>query len=76
MNCYGRLEHSSATFTLHVCMHTRLENGVLHNEQQSGSAVNSFFDQGKFDEVMKMVSDWEAACYDEHQFHSKIKVST
>ena len=24
-----------------VCMHTRLENGVLQNEQQSGSAVNS-----------------------------------
>ena len=54
---------------LHVRMRTRLENGVLHNEQQSGSAVNSFFDQGKF-EVMKTVSDLEAACYDEHQFHA------
>ena len=26
---------------LWVRMHTRLENGVLQNEQQSGSAVNS-----------------------------------
>ena len=27
---------------LHVRMRTRLENGVLRNGQQSGSAVNSF----------------------------------
>ena len=58
---------------LHVCMHTRLENGVLCNGQQLGSAVNSFLDQGKF-EAMKMLSGWEAACSDEHQFCAKIKV--
>ena len=56
-------------------MRTRLENGFLRNGQQSGSAVNSFFDQGKF-EGMKMLSGWEAARCDEHQFHAKIKVST
>ena len=36
---------------LHVRMRTRLENGVLRNGQQSGSAVNSFFDQGKFEAI-------------------------
>ena len=45
---------------LHVCISTRLENGVLRNGQQSGSAVNSFFDRGKF-EAMKTLSGWEAA---------------
>ena len=62
---------------LHVHMRTQLENGpgVLHNEQQSGSTVNSFFDQGNF-EVMKSFSGWEAACCDENQFPTKIKVST
>ena len=40
---------------LHLCMHTRLENGVLCNGLQPGSAVNSFFDHGKF-EAMKMLS--------------------
>ena len=60
---------------LHVHMRTRLENGVLSNGQQSGSAVNSFLDQGKF-EAMKTLSGWEAARCDEHQFHAKIKVST
>ena len=54
-------------------MQTRLENGVLRNGQQSGSAVNSCF--GKF-EVMKTLSGWEAVCSDEHQFHAKVKVST
>ena len=34
---------------LHVRMHTTLENGVLRNEQLSGSTVNNFFDQGNFD---------------------------
>ena len=32
--------------------YTRLENGVLCNSQQPGSAVNSFFDHSKF-EAMK-----------------------
>ena len=53
--------------TLHVCMRTRLENGILHNGQQPGSAVNSFFDDSKF-EAMKSLSGSEAARCDEHQF--------
>ena len=40
---------------LHVRMRTRLENGVLRNGQQSGSAVSSFFDHSKF-EAMKTLS--------------------
>ena len=60
---------------LHVRMRTRLENGVLRNGQQSGSAVNSFFDPGRF-EAMKTLSGWEAARCDEHQFRAKIKAST
>ena len=56
-------------------MRTTLENGVLRNEQSSGSAVNNLFDQGNF-EAMKALSGWEAACCDEHQFRAKIKVST
>ena len=60
---------------LHVRMRTRLENGVLRDGQQSDSAVNSFFNQRKF-EAMKTLSGWEAACCDEHQFRAKIKVST
>ena len=60
---------------LHVRMRKRLENGVLRNGHQSGSAVNSFFDQGKF-EAMKSLSGREAARCDEHQFRAKIKVST
>ena len=31
---------------LHVRMHTRLENGVLRNRHQLGSAVNSFVGPG------------------------------
>ena len=54
---------------------TILENSVLRNEQPSGRAVNNFFDQGNF-EVMKALSDWEAARCDEHQFCAKVKVST
>ena len=60
---------------LHVCMRTRLGNGVLRNQQQSGSAVNSFFDQGKF-EAMKMLSGCKGASCGDHQFCAKIKVST
>ena len=44
---------------LRVCMRTTLENGVLRNEQPSGSAVNNFFDHGNF-EAMKTFSGWEA----------------
>ena len=60
---------------LDVCMHTRLENGVLHNGQQPGSAGNSFFDYSKF-EAMKLLSGWDVACCGKHQFCAKIKVST
>ena len=35
----------------------------------------AFIDQGEF-EAMKLLSGWEAAHSDEHQFHAKIKVST
>ena len=54
-------------------MRTKLENGVLHNEQQPQCVVNSF-DQSEF-EAMKTLSFWEAAHCDEHPFHAKIKVS-
>ena len=45
---------------LDVRMRTRLENGILHNGQQPGSAENSFFDHSKI-EAMKSLSGWEAA---------------
>ena len=60
---------------LDVHMRTRLENSVLRNGQQPGSAENSFFDYSKF-EAMKALSGWDAARCDEHQFRAKIKVST
>ena len=44
---------------LRMRMRTRLANGVLHNGQQLGSAVNNFFDQDKF-EAMKTLSGCEA----------------
>ena len=56
---------------LHVRMRTKLENGVLHNEQQPQSVVNGFIDQGE----LKTLSGWEAACSDEYPFRAKIKVS-
>ena len=43
--------------TIHVHMHTKLENGVLRNGQQLGSAVNTFLDNGKF-EAMKTLSTY------------------
>ena len=55
---------------LHVRRLTTLENDVLRNRQLSGSAVNSFFDKGKF-EAMKTLSGCEAERYAEHQFHAK-----
>ena len=55
-------------------MRTKLENGVLSNGQQPQSVVNGFVDQGEF-EAMKMLSGWETAGCDEHQFRAKIKVS-
>ena len=59
---------------LDVCIRTRLENGVLRNGQQPGSAENSFFDYSKF-EAMKSLSGWDATRCEEHQFRAKIKVS-
>ena len=60
---------------LRVRMRTTLENGVLRDEQTSGSAVNNFFEQANF-EAMKTLSGWEAARCDEHRFCAKMKVST
>ena len=53
-----------------VRMRTKLENGVLHNEQQPQSVVNGFID-----EAMKTLSGWEDARCDEYPFRAKIKVS-
>ena len=39
-------------------MHTKLENGILRNGQQLGSAVNRFIDLGRF-EAIKMLSGQE-----------------
>ena len=41
----------------------------------SGSAVNSFFDQGNF-EAMKTLSSWEAASCDEHHNNRIPQLST
>ena len=60
---------------LDVRMRTRLKSGVLRNGQQSRSAGNSFFDYSKF-EAIKLLSGWDAAHCDEHQFRAKIKMST
>ena len=38
----------------HVRICTRLENGILCNGQQSGSAMNSSFDQDKFEAMKKL----------------------
>ena len=57
-----------------VRMHTKLENGVLSNRQQTQSVVNGFVDHGEFN-AMKTFSGWEAVYCDEHPFHAKIKVS-
>ena len=50
-----------------VRMRTILENGVLRNEQPSGSAVTNFFDQVNF-QAMKTLSGWEAIRCDQHKF--------
>ena len=60
---------------LHVRMCAKLENDVLRNGQPTQSVVKGFSDQGEF-EAMKMLSGWETARCDEHQFRVKIKVST
>ena len=60
---------------LPVRMRTKLENGVLHNEQRPQSVVNGFSLTRVNFEAMKTLSGWEAARYDDHPFHAKIKVS-
>ena len=58
---------------MHMC--TKLENGVLRNGQQPGSAVNSFIDLGEF-EATKTLSGRRALCCDKHQFCAKLTVSS
>ena len=58
-----------------MCLRTRLENGVLRNGQQPGSAVNIFIDRGKL-EAMKTLSGRRALRCGKHQFCAKITVST
>ena len=60
---------------LHVHMHTKLENRVLHNRQQPDSAVNSFIDQSEFGAIRTLSSHRALRC-DKHQFHAKMTVST
>ena len=60
---------------LHVHMCTKLENGARHNEQEQGSAVNNFINQGEF-EATKMLSVHGAPHCDKHQFHAEMMVSS
>ena len=53
-----------------VHMHTTLENGILRNGQQPGSAVNCFTNQDEF-VAMKMLSGRRAPHCDKHQFRDK-----
>ena len=52
-----------------------LQNGILHNGQQLGSAMNNSERAEKF-EAMKMLSGCRALCYDKHQFCAKTMVDT
>ena len=57
-------------------MHTKLENGVLRNGQQPGSAVNSIIDLGKL-EAVKTPSGRRAPRFDKHiQFRAEMAVNT
>ena len=56
-------------------MCTTLENGILRNDQQLGSAVNSFIDQGEF-VAMKTLSGRKVPRCDKYQFCDKMIVST
>ena len=56
-------------------MCTTLENGILRNDQQLGSAVNSFIDQGEF-VAMKTLSGRKVPRCDKYQFCDKMMVST
>ena len=60
---------------LHLHRYTKIENGILHNEQQPQSVVNAFIDQDKF-EAMKTPIGRRALHCDKDQFHTKMTVST
>ena len=57
---------------LHVCMCTKLENGVLRNSQQPQSAVNGFCEF----EAMKTLSSHRAPRCNKYEFRAKMTVST
>ena len=57
---------------LRARMRTTFKNGVLHNGQQPGTAVN---DQGEF-RAVKTLSGGIAPRCDEHQFCDKMTMST
>ena len=64
-------------FGTRLCVHMRttFENGVLHNGQQPGSAVNSFIDQGEFGATNTLNGRIALRC-DKHQFCDKMTVNT
>ena len=64
-----------STVHVHVCKHTKLENGALCNGQELGSTVNSFINLDEF-ETIKTLSGRRVLCCDEHQFRAKMTVST
>ena len=53
-----------------LCVHmrTKLENGVLRNVTQPGSAVNSFIDQDKFEDA----ESCRVPHSDKHPFRGKV----
>ena len=59
----------------HVRMHAKLENGVLRNGQQPGSAVNSCIDLGEF-QAIKTLNGCRSLRCDKNQFCDKVRVST
>ena len=65
----------TGNLTVHVCKHTKLENGALCNGQELGSTVNSFINLDEF-ETIKMLSGRRVLCCDKHQFRAKTTVST
>ena len=54
-------------------MHTKLENGILRNGQQLGSAVNRFIDLGRF-EAIKMLNGQELCAVISISFVLKLKL--
>ena len=58
---------------LHVHMHTNLQNSILHNEKLP--VLWCFADHDDF-EATKTLNGSRALCWDKHQFHAKMTVST